>query len=100
MAEESGSDFWGKLDRVVDGLSSTGSSILDGAGNFADKYHTYFGGGQDTTESRPETVVDKSAELNTSASTTPVWLQNPLTWALAGLALLGIGLIAVGAAKS
>jgi hypothetical protein len=74
--DDSGGGVWGLLDRAVDGLSSTGVSVFEGAGNVAQKYQdvrTKLGlnapatpGAKAPTQPRVENVTDKTAELNTA----------------------------------
>lgn len=73
-----GSDFWGVLDRVSDGLSSTGNSVLSNAGQLADTYRHYFGGTDRATAPREEHTTDKTDELRTAEPLgSPAWYQQP-----------------------
>jgi hypothetical protein len=73
-----GSDFWGVLDRVSDGLSSTGNSVLKGAGELANTYEHYFGGQDRASTPREEHTTDKTDELRTVQPLgSPAWYQQP-----------------------
>lgn len=71
------SEFWGLLDRVNEGLSSTGSSVLKGAGELVNTYEHYFGGKASSTP-REEHTVDRANELReTEPLGSPAWYQQP-----------------------
>lgn len=90
---KSGSDFWGAIDGAIDGLSGTGGSILEGAGNLAGIYEAYFGG---RATVQPEQTVDKTNELRQQG---PGEASGPASWFAGNSALfllLGVtGLVAL-----